>query len=310
VKTLIQPRRQSTGMHSSSGAPVNRHGLYIAGIIFIGLLWFSSSQTISVAHLACASFLLFMGIHAYLSWVEKKETKIPVWPLLCLIHFVYFGLPIFGASRESPSSYDQGASFSDSALATAMLLGLVGLISIGLGRNAGLRFARSSTIQPSLIDIRKHTPSRVQILLILGITANLFGIALLYETVLWNASVIVFTTLPMAAFLWVALAASHRRIGQVDLLLAIAFFVTRLIYGARFGASLGTIVGPFLLLGLAAVSVNRSLPWRMIGIVACVVLFLQPSKGVLREEMKTGNLESSPGASLVRWVDVATLLSG
>jgi len=109
-------------------------GLYVGGALLIATLAFSSSLTFSSVHLSVASLLLFISIHAYLSWFEKRETQIPAWPLLCIIHFIYFGLPVFGAPRTSPSSYDHQLSFSDSQIADAMLVGLVGLLAIASGR--------------------------------------------------------------------------------------------------------------------------------------------------------------------------------
>jgi hypothetical protein len=100
------------------------------------------------------------------------------------------------------------------------------------------------------------------------------------------------------------LAATARGLGQIDLLLASVFLLSRLLSGA-FGASLGTIVVPPLLVGLAAVSVNRRLPWRTIAIVACLILFLQPSKGFIRERLQTGAIAGNPTGVLLAWIDTA-----
>jgi hypothetical protein len=89
-------------------------------------------------------------------------------------------------------------------------------------------------------------------------------------------------------------------------LLAAAFLVTRLYSGAVFGASLGTIAAPLLLLGLAEVSVNRRLPWKMILVVVCLVLFLQPSKIKIRKHA----VEADPTSASVLWTWVRAAASG
>ena len=169
---------------------------------------------------------------------------------MCGSHFVFYGLAVFGPERRSPSTFDYGRNLSDSAIDTAMLVGLVGLLSIWIGRMAAVHFAMRKTFQLPFLEMGTHTPVRIQALLLLGTAANLFGVPF-FGTVVWNISVVAFSTLPLAAFLWLLLARRVRRLTKLDFLLGIAFLVTRLISGPRFHASLGTVVVPLFLTGLA-----------------------------------------------------------
>jgi hypothetical protein len=139
---------------------------------------------------------------------------------------------------------------------------------------------------------------------VLGIATNVFGVPF-YGTVLWNVSVIAFNTLPLAAFLWLAIARRVRGLNQLDWLLALAFLATRLISGARFNASLGTIVVPLLLIGVADISLNRKLSWKMIALAACMIVFLQPGKGVIRREMNRGRVGEGMTDALAKWAEVS-----
>ncbi len=209
--------------------PVNRsrppgpsmpHGLWFAGAALLLALSRFSSLSITGAELIYACLFLTIGIHAYLSWARGAGAKIPIWPLVCGVHFVFYGMAIFLSTRLSPSRYDRGLNLPDEVLADSMLLGLVGLLSLGLGRTGGLRFARAHDIHLTLMETPSYTPLRVQILLLLGIAFNVLGTPFI-DTAFRNVSVIAATTLPLAAFLWVVLAASVRRASPIDILLAL-----------------------------------------------------------------------------------------
>jgi hypothetical protein len=268
------------------------------------LLKVFSSQTVTTIQWILACNLLFLTVRAYLSWVQSRKTKIPAWPLICALHFVFYGAAIFNATRGSPSVYDRGAMLDDSTLTLAMLVGTLGLLSMWTGRRVAARFTPASNIRLNLVDISAYTPVRIHLLLIIGITVNLFGLPF-YGTVLWNVSVVLFSTLPLAAFVWIVLKAAVQGMTQIDLLCASAFFLSRILSGAAFGASLGTIVIPALLTGLAAISVNRRLPWRTITAVLFLVLFLQPSKGFIRQQLSVGDLGRSPMGVLLTWIRTA-----
>lgn len=281
-----------------------RQGLWVVGAALLLVLTLSTSLAISAVQLLCACVLLFVSIKAYLSWADDRETKIPVWAMLCGAHFVYYGLAIFGAPRDSPSLYDQYASLLDSSLTSAMLVGLLGLSSIALGRKVTFHLGYARNIRLRLMDIGAYTPMEIQVLLFLGTAVNIFGLPF-HSTELRTIGITVLNIMPLAAFLWIALAAKFRKVGHPDILLAAAFFLTRVFFGARFDASLSTIIIPPLLLGLAAVSVNRRLPWRMIGAVACLILFLQPSKQTIREQMGAGDLGGNHADLLLTWAQIA-----
>lgn len=297
---------------SNSPAPIaspglgetRRRGIWISGTALLLILTLASSQTISAIQFVCACALLCVSIKAYLSWAADRETKIPVWAMVCGAHFIYFGLPIFGALRASPSWYDHGANLPDLSLTYAMLVGVLGLASLGLGRKAALHLGYASNVKVRLMDTGTYTPLQIQVLLVLGSAVNVFGVPF-QGTSFRNISITILNIVPLAAFLWITLAATCRKLGQIDFLLAAAFLVTRLFSGARFGASLSIIATPLLLMGLAAVSVNRRLPWRMIGIVAGLIIFLQPSKLVLREQIASGDLEVNQANVLLRWIQMA-----
>jgi hypothetical protein len=288
--------------------------LWPAGAVLLAVLSTFSSQNITLGEFVYAGLLLSISIQSYISWSRTSKIRIPVWALVCITHFVFYGLAIFGARRSSPSAFDHGSDLPDSVLASAMLVGIAGLLSMGAGRMAAMNFAMRKTFRLSFLETGAHTPARIKVLLLLGTAANLFGVPF-FGTVVWNISVIAFRTLPLAAFLWLVLMRRFRRLAQVDFLLAIAFLATRLISGARFNASLGSIVFPLLLLGVADVSLKRKLPWGMIAIVACIIFFLQPGKGTIRHEMSRGEVGEGMTDAVVRWVEVsatdwADVLSG
>jgi len=302
-------------MHSSSQtssflrgdhfhAQSHRFLLWLAGAVVLVTLWSITSQNITPVEFAYAGVLLAISIQAYILWSRARHSRIPVWALVCAAHFVFYGVAIFGALRKSPSSFDHGSDLPESVLTTAMLVGIVGLLSIGTGRIATMHLAGKKTFPLPFLETSAATPARVQVLLLLGTVINLVGVPF-FGTVVWNISVTALSALPLTAFLWLVLVRRFRRLSQLDLLLGAAFLVTRAFSGARFNASLGTIVVPLLLIGVADVSLKRKLPWSMITVVACLILFLQPGKGTIRREMSLGHVGAGFTDAVVRWVDVS-----
>ena len=283
---------------------VRRYLLWLAGAVLLVTLSRISDQNITSAEFVYAGVLLAMSIQAYISWSQARNIRIPVWALVCAAHFVFYGVAIFGALRNSPSAFDHGRELSDSVLSTAMLVGILGLLSMGAGRMAVMHLAGHKDFRLSLLAKSTPTPARIQVLLMIGTVVNVFGVPF-FGTVVWNISVIAFRALPLAAFLWLVLVRRSRKLSQLDFLLAIAFLSTRMISGATFNASLGTIVVPLLLIGVADVSLRRKLPWPMITVVACLILFLQPGKGTIRHEMSRGKVGTGIMDPVVRWFDVS-----
>jgi hypothetical protein len=51
--------------------------------------------------------------------------------------------------------------------------------------------------------------------------------------------------------------------------------------------------------------VNRRIPWRMVAGVACLILFLQPTKGIIRRQLSSGDLGESGLEILTTWTTTA-----
>ena len=256
--------------------------------LMIGLkIW--ESQEVTNLQFVLASLLLALSVGQYLRWADKRNTKAPVLPIICAFHFIFFGASVFTASQSSPSILNNHENFPEPIITGAMLIGLIGLTSIILGREIAVQTGLGRQIKLSLLDLSKDTPIRIHLLLILGTAINLFGLPFFGED-FWHVIMVFAGTVPMAAFIWVLLARDTRGIGQLDAILAGLFFVSKIIAGAGFGASLGGVVEPIMAVVLSAISINRAVPWRPIVIVGALVLFLQPSKGIIRAEMASGNV--------------------
>jgi len=167
-----------------------------------------------------------------------------------------------------------------------------------------MRLGAGRSFRFSLLEMDTSTPVRIRALLLLGTAANIFGVPL-YGTTLWNISVIAFETLPLTAFLWLALAKHTRGLARHDLLLALVFIGTRLLSAAKFNASLGGIVAPLLLIWVVDLYLSRKLRWQMVSLIVCLVLFLQPGKEEMRQELRSGNVGSGITDALLRWGDLS-----
>src|SRR2546430_1264049 len=164
------PRMDRLPAHSG------RYALWLAGAVLLVTLSIISSQNITPAEYAYAGVLLSISIQAYLSWTRARNIRTPVWALVCAAHFVFYGLAIFGPLRKSPSAFDHGSDVPDSAIATAMLVGIAGLLSMATGRMAIMHFASCKNFRLSLLETGPHTHFRIRALLVLGTVANLLRV--------------------------------------------------------------------------------------------------------------------------------------
>ena len=112
-----------------STQPLLGYWTWFGGSLLLVALSAMSSQNLSVSEIGCSGLLLAMSIGAYLSWRKGNEISVPVWAMVCAAHFVFYGLPIFGALRKSPSTFDRGRDLPDWAISAAMLVGAVGVCS-------------------------------------------------------------------------------------------------------------------------------------------------------------------------------------
>jgi len=284
-------------------AHLRRYLLWPAGGVLLLMLSSVSSQNITPLELFFAWVLLSISIQSYISWSHARNIRVPVWTLVCAAHFIFYGVAIFGALRTSPSVFDRGGDLPDSVLTTAMLVGIVGLFSMGAGRMLAAHLIGHKAPRLSFLEMSTPTPARIQVLLLLGIVGNIAGVPF-FGTVVWNISVTAFSALPLAAFLWLVLVRHFRSLSQLDVLLAVVFLSTRVILGAV-NASLGTIIAPLFLIGVAEVSLKRKLPWLVITVGACLIFFLQPGKGAIRHEMNRGEVGNGMTDAAVRWVEVS-----
>jgi hypothetical protein len=302
---LAHVHKLRTAVPAATVAPPRRRLVWVAGAALLITLTLFSSEDLTSQQVACAGLLLTIAIGAYLNWATNRIIRAPIWPLFCAVHFIYYGLAIFSADRISPSRYDQGASMAESTLTRAMLVGVLGLLAVWLGRKAATHLPFYGGIRLRILGMRPHTPFRIYVLLLLGTACNLLGVPL-GESALRNIGIVVLLTIPLAAFLWLILASTVRGMSKMDLALASAFFLTRMLSAARGGVSLTTLVVPPLLVGLALVSANRRLPWAILGIAGLLFLFLQPSKGMVREEARLSGGQGGSGMGiLLRWIDLA-----
>jgi hypothetical protein len=60
-----------------------------------------------------------------------------------------------------------------------------------------------------------------------------------------------------------------------------------------------------LLMGLAHMFPKRKLPWGMIALVICVIVFLQPGKGTIRKQLNRGEVGEGLTDAMVRWSEIA-----
>lgn len=270
-----------------------------AFFLFLGLAWVAPNP-VNQEQLAIAAALLFLAVRALVTWLRYRNTSVPVWAAVCGVHFVFYGAAIFNASRRSPSYTDGLRELPEATLTLAMLVGLLALSTMWLGRGAGNAIARGQAWRLPWIEARPGIPNRVRLLLLVGTAGTVRGVG--DAGSLRAAANLATDQLALAALAWVIMISGVRRLAVWDWGLAMAFVAARLVYMREI--SLGGVVSLMLVVAMAMLVRSGRLPWRGILATGLVVAFLQPNKGVVRDELEAGVL--SPGLdAAARWVEVS-----
>ena len=72
--------------------------LYLPPIAITSLLWCSSPNEVTGIQAVCAFCILLFGWYSYQMWKHRKNETLPLFAMIAGAHWIYFGLPLFGAS--------------------------------------------------------------------------------------------------------------------------------------------------------------------------------------------------------------------
>ena len=279
--------------------------VWAGGLVFMGGLTLLSKEPITWLHSVLALLLLTVALHAYARWATYGTTQVPLWPMVCGVHLLFFGVSVFAGAWNSPSIFDGGRPFSPEVMASAMLIGLVGLAGVAAGAKAGNYFTGGKRWTSKLVPALTAVPERMRVYVILGIVSNLVLPRLGVGPEVRNVVLLVTGLVPLVAYLWMVMAivAGHRN--EVDIGLALVFVLSRMASGAGEGAGLGTIASVVMLTGFAVMVVRRRIPWVPLLITIVAVVFLQPNKGDVRRRILAGELQSDAVENSQAWFESA-----
>ena len=273
----------------------------IPPLALTAILWQLVAPEMKWLRLVYAFILLFIPWYSYLNWKENPITRIPLFALLALMHWVYFGAPLFWG--EVRGGFFAVRRVSDQAIDTVMLMTIVGVISLWVGMNITKRKSEHRILPDLPKDPKRWNYLRVVMVL---------GVVLSGDTTtqyfageeLRQVFIILQTMVPATAFAVLYRAWLRNEATNIDRYLAFGYIASQIVFGLASGWT-GSVTFVAVLCGIVYFAERRRIPVKAIAILLPCFLFLQVGKGVFRKNYWYRNAEGTVTEKIAFWFEAS-----
>lgn len=262
------------------------------------LLWISSRNEVTLWQVTLGFLILVLPWCAYTSWQRNGTNRLPLFAIVALAHWVYFGLPLFWSSRNIDALVKQ--QISDGAITRVLEMTLLGLACLW----AGMRL-RFFVISPSrLPDVAMSGGRRdyMHFVMACGLVLSLVVSPYVLGEGGRQIVLILQSVVPAAIFAILFSDALKGQAGDRDIVMIILYLVISVILGAASGWA-GSLARVGILCSAVFLSVRRKIPWLAIVGAGMAVVFLQVGKTPFREAYWYGSSQGDPFERISFWVE-------
>ena len=97
------------------------------------LLWLTSPNQVSLVQGSAAFLLLLFPLWSYWHWRQKRLRGLPLFAAASAMYWLFFALQVFWGDRLAPDWRNPARQIGDEAITQAMLLVVLGVMSLWLG---------------------------------------------------------------------------------------------------------------------------------------------------------------------------------
>jgi hypothetical protein len=293
-------RRPASAMALKRGFPLLAR-IFLPPLLGTTFLWLTSPNDISPVQWFAAFILLCAPWGSYCQWSAVKRGDLPLFAMIGFIFWLYYGFPLFWGDRFAVTSWASGETISEAAITSAIIMALLGVLSLWLGIKSGLGRRWSPKIIPDI----PQNQSRWSYLRLVMVIGSLVGFLEVPMDVFGEGlSQIVFIFLAIVPLVPFAILFRHYLQGTAsrsDKFLLALFLLIRFLISMSSGW-LGTLV--YLMITCAAIYIveKRRIPRLAVIALVIYILFFQIGKFSVREKYWYGQDEGSKIERIAFWM--------
>src|SRR5205823_1990832 len=145
-------------------------------IAITAFLWLTRSNEVNLVQLTLALFLISVSLYSYQEWKKREQSDLPIFAMISFMYVLYYVIPLFWEPHEIAEFNAQaGRDISDRAIATALLMVAVGIVSLWLGMR--VRVGRLLVPRNISIEAPRSRRNYVRAVLAIGCLFNIYDVS-------------------------------------------------------------------------------------------------------------------------------------
>ncbi len=249
----------------------------------IAFFWATRANEVTPVQLLLALGLIFLPWQAYLTWRREGQPELPLFGMIALMYFLYFGVALFWGDLTMTSEFTARAQdVPTEALTSALAMAFFGVCCLHLGMKA--RVGRRFT--PRNLESLSLKPGRLSYVRLVLVVGSLLSFSDTSTYVLGQggrqAFIIFVSMIPLLAF---AILFSNYLRGEakkIDKILIVTFLGTRFISGMASGW-LGVFTSILIICAALYIAERKRIPRLALLVVVAFTLFFQVGKDEFRK---------------------------
>jgi hypothetical protein len=249
----------------------------------IAFFWATRSNEVTPTQLLLSFGLMFLPWQAYLSWRREGRPELPLFGMIALMYFLYYGVTLFWGELTIITDFDpRGQVLSSQSLSEALAMALFGVCCLGLGMRLGI--GRSMT--PRNLEVLTLKPGRLSYVRIVLVVGTLIGFSNTPTYVLGQggrqAFIIFASMIPLLAFAILFRNYLRGEARKIDKLLIVGFLGMRFLSGMSSGW-LGVFTSILIICAALYIAERKRIPRVALLVVIAFTLFFQVGKEDFRK---------------------------
>ena len=273
----------------------------IATILFF---WGTRANEVNLIQVLLAFGLIFLPWQAYLSWRREGQPELPLFGMIALMYFLYYGVSLFWGDLTITTDFaPRGQEMPSEALTEALAMALFGVCCLG----AGMRIGIGRSLTPRNLEALTLKPGRISYVRLVLVVGSLIGFSDTSTYVLGQggrqAFIIFVSTIPLLAFAILFRNYLRGDARRIDKLLIAGFLGMRFLSGMSSGW-LGVFTSILIICAALYIAERKRIPRVALLVVVAFTLFFQVGKDDFRRVYWKDQGDSASRVERLQfWVD-------
>lgn len=252
-------------------------------VVATAFLWLTSGNYITPVQGLSAFLLLCLPWGAYRKWKREAQDEVPLLSMIGMIYWLYYAFPLFWGDRSAVARWAAGHEISNDAITGAMVMALLGMLSLCLGfrSHVGRRWV------PQILPDLPSSEARwgyLRFIIIIGSLANLYDELPYLFGEEWRQVIYIFESIiPLVGFAILFRNYLRGEASRFDKFLMLIFLGIQFLVHMSSGW-LGSLA--YLMITCTAIYIaeKKRIPRIAVAVLVVYVLFFQVGKFSVRQK--------------------------